>query len=156
MRNTDMGDAAFAKEAFLAREGPVNELIYNDKIAGGHLFAKASAGRNRDHIGDTNAFQRVDVGAIRHRAGRMHMAPPVARQKGHFHAVQSARQDLVRRRAPWGFNGGPFRAVQPVDLIYPRAADHGDHCVGHLDPNASVASAFCARFWRMARWRAQG
>ena len=45
------------------REGPVDELVHDDEIAGRHLFAERSAGRDADHIGHAQPFQRADVGA---------------------------------------------------------------------------------------------
>ena len=127
MCNRDMRHAPGAKERLFTCKGAVNELIYNDKIARSHRLAERTAGRDRDHIGHAKPFQRIDIGAVRHGGRRVPMPTPVTRQEGHFHAVQAACQDLVRRCAPRGFNRDPLRAFKPIDVVNSRAADHGNH-----------------------------
>ena len=126
-----MTNETCAKKRFLPREGAVDELIDNDEIPRCHLFPERAAGRDGDHIRHAEPFQSVDIGAVRHGGRRMHMAAPVSGQKHHVNAIQLPAKQLIGRCAKGGGNIDPFRAVQAIDVINARAADHGNFGCGH-------------------------
>ncbi len=123
----DMTDAAGAEKAFLPRKSAVDVLIDQHEIARRVIFAQAAHRRDRDHIGAAQPLQRVDIGAVVDRGGRLDMAAPVTRQKGHRRAAQAAQQHLIRGPTPGRFDLDPARPLQPVNIIDPRAANHADH-----------------------------
>ena len=129
--DADMAHAAGPEEGLVARDGAVDELIHEHEIARRAVLAERPAGRDRDHVGDTKPFERVDIGAVGHGRGGMDMAAPVAGQKGHRHTLERAGEDRVGWRAPRGFDLLPRGPLQPVDLVESRAADHPDHRLCH-------------------------
>ena len=131
VRYADMGHAAGAKERLFPRNGPVDELVYDDKITRCHFIAERPAGRHTDHIRAAQPFERVDIGAVGDGRGRMHMPAAVARQKGHVDPVERAGQDRVGWRAPRAFHGKPLGPLQAIDIIDAGAADHGDFRLCH-------------------------
>jgi len=78
VRDTYMRHAARPEERFLAREGAVDELIDNHEIARRHFLAERPAGGNGDQVGHPQPLHRVDIGAVGHRGGAVHMAAAVA------------------------------------------------------------------------------
>ena len=127
MRNGHMGHASCSEKGFFPRKGAVDELIHDHEIPRRHMLSERSAGRNRDHVGCPQTLERVDIGTVGHRSRRMFVPPAVARQKGHFHTVERAGQNLVRGISPGGFHRNPFGPFQTVDIINARSADHRDH-----------------------------
>jgi hypothetical protein len=131
MSHTDVSDKPGAKERAFACDSSVDELIDHNEIPGCHFLAERTAGRNRDDIRDTKPFQSINVGAIGHSRGGMHMPAPVAGQKGHGHPIERASQNLVRRRSPRGADGLPVCALEPFNFIKTGSTDHPDHRI-HL------------------------
>src|SRR5262249_14311911 len=79
MRHRDMRDAAAPEEAFLPREGAVDELVDDHELARRQLLLEAADGRERQDVGDAGALQRVDIGAEIDLARRDGMTAAVAR-----------------------------------------------------------------------------
>ena len=140
MGDRHMGDAAGAEEGFFTPEGAVDELVHDNEIARRHLFAERAAGGDGNHVGHADAFQRVYVGAIGDGGRPVDVASTVPWQERHLHPVQRAGQDLVRGGAPGAVHRLPCRALQPVDVIDARSADHGDHRIRHVNSRPCVAS----------------
>ena len=104
--------AARAKEALLAREGAVDELVHQHEMAGRVVLLQRPAGRDGDEIGDPGALQGVDVGAEVDRRRRHLVAAAVPGQEADRQAIELGKQDLVGRRAPGRFHVLPVHALQ--------------------------------------------
>ena len=131
MRHRDMGDEAGAEEAFLAREGAVDELVRHHEGAGRQFFLQRAAGRDRDHVGDADALQGVDIGAVVDRGRRLDMAAAVARQEDEVDALERCRSAARRTARPTGFSrsaSGRFRGPEFIDAA---AADDAENRLGH-------------------------
>ncbi len=111
-----MRDASLSEEGFLPREGPVDELIGQNEIAGPILLLERSTCRNRNEIGHAGTFQNVDIGAVIDIARRQFMAAAVARQKTNGQSVDIGKKDIVGRCTPRAFDMAPFRMRQPGRL----------------------------------------
>ena len=92
--------AARPEEAFLAREGAVDELVDQHEMPGRELLLQRAAGRDRHQVGDARPLQGVDVGAVVDGRGRHLVAAAVARQEADRQPVELGEQDLVGRRRP--------------------------------------------------------
>ena len=113
----DMGDEAFAKEALLTGECPIDELIDDDESPRIIGFSKRAHGGQRDHIGCPRPFENVDIGAVID-IGRGKFVPaPVARQEDDPNPVERTGVEGVRRRAPGGRHVNPLGLGQPFDLV---------------------------------------
>src|SRR4030095_13960536 len=123
----DVRDASGAEEALLARERAVDELIDEYERTGSEPLAKRSARGDRHQIGDADALERIDVGAVVDLAGRNPVPATVARQKCVFGAAEAAAQDGVGRRAKRRSDALPARVFEPVELVDAAAAEHTDH-----------------------------
>ena len=146
MRDRDVGDAALAEEALLAREGAVDELIDQHEGAGFQILAQAAHGADRQDFGDTGTLQRVDIGAVIDAGRAQRMPPPMARQEHDRHPVQSGEQQLVRGLTPRRGHRAPFLVAQPVQIIDTAAADNANHRLCRFShsiaPHISQASQF--------------
>ena len=131
MRHRHMRHEAGAEEAGLAREGAVDELVGHQEGARRQLFLQRTAGRHRNHVGDADTLQGIDIGAVIDAAGRLDMATSVARQEDHVDAVQGAGQKLVGRLAPGASDGLPAGILQPLNVIDAGTANDSENCPGH-------------------------
>ena len=131
MGHRHMGDKAGAEEAFLAGEGAVDELVGHHEGAGRQFLFQRAAGRDRDHIGDADALQGVDIGAVIDAGGGLDMAAAMARQEHHVHAVKGAGEKLVGGLAPGAFDRLPAGVFQAGNLIDAGAADDAENRFGH-------------------------
>jgi hypothetical protein len=129
-----MCHASRPEKALVAGNRAVDELVHHHEIAGCHFLAEAADGRDRDDIRNAQPFERVDVGAVGHIGGRVHMAAPVAGQKGHRHAPKTPRQDRVGGRTPRRFDLLPAGVLQPVDLVDARATNDAKNSISHIRP----------------------
>ncbi len=94
----DVRDDALAEKGVDAVAGAIEELIDDHDVARLELFLEAAAGADANHVRDAEHLQRTNVGAVRHFGRREAMAPAVARQKHHRHALHLAGHQLVGRR----------------------------------------------------------
>ena len=100
-----------------------------DEGAGRQILAQRAAGRNRDHVRHARALQRVDIGAVVDRAGRLDMAAAVARQEDEIDALKAAEQEIVRGLAPGRFHAFPAPVFETGNVIDAAAADDAENCL---------------------------
>ena len=80
--------------------GAVDELVHHHKITRRHGGIQRANRRHSQHIGATQALQRIDIGADVQLVGRDAVAAAVARQETHVDAGNAAGQDRIRWFAP--------------------------------------------------------
>ena len=131
MSHGHMGDEAGAEEALLPRESAVDELVGHHEGAGRQLFLQRAAGRDRDQIGDADALEGIDIGAIVDRGRRLDMAAAMARQEHQVDAVEGAGQKLIRRFAPRAFDRLPLGVFQARDLVDARTTNDAENGFSH-------------------------
>jgi hypothetical protein len=59
-----MRNAAIGEEGFFAGEATVDELVDDNKMARGQLGLQAAHRGEGDQVGDADAFQGVNIGAV--------------------------------------------------------------------------------------------
>jgi len=131
MRHRHVRDTPLSKKALLPREGAVDELIDDDKIAGHEVLAQAANGRERHDVGYAAALQRIDIGAKVDLGGRQHVTPPVARHEYDRLAIEQSETELVGGPAERAFDSPPLDRREPVDLVEPAASDDADDGTCH-------------------------
>src|SRR5439155_25941337 len=99
------------------------ELEDDDEMAGRQVLAQRAAGRQGKDVGNTDALQGVDVGAIVDRGGRVEMAAAVARHEHHREPLEFAEQELVRGLAERRGDAPPLLVLEPSHVIDAAAAD---------------------------------
>src|SRR5271166_1436510 len=95
-----MRHAARAEEARLTQVGPVLELVDHHEYARIELAMKRAAGGKRYDVGDADALERVDIGAIVDARRRKPVAAAVACEKHGLRTADAAEPERVRRIAP--------------------------------------------------------
>ena len=92
-RHRDVRDESLPKEGAGAPVRVVVDLVGDDDVAGGVVFAQGAAGIDADDALDAEGFERVNVGAIVDLAGADLVSQPVPRQEGDFLFLQCANHD---------------------------------------------------------------
>ena len=133
MRERHMGDEPRAEVAGLALEGAVDELVGQHEQAGVELALVGAAGGDGDDVGDAGALERVDIGAIVDRRGRVAMAAAVAGEEHDFGLAEMAETQRVRRFAPGRCNALLACRYEAGKRIEARSADDPDNRLSHAN-----------------------
>ena len=133
MPHRHMRDAARAEEAFLAREGAVDELVDQHEAAGRQRRLERAHRRERDEVGHAGALQRVDIGAEIDLASAGCEWPRPWRGRNTTSVPPSRPKHSSSEGSPNGDLDPPPRHVgQPLDLVEPAAADDADRHAASL------------------------
>ena len=100
-------------------------------MPGGNSSFSEPQAETRDHIGDADALQGVDIGAVIDAGGGLDMAAAMARQEHHVHAMEGAGEKLVGGLAPGALHRLPVGIFQAGDLIDAGTADDAENRFGH-------------------------
>ena len=96
IRHAHMRDEFAAKEtAPTLVLGIVKQLIGNNDVTGCKLHFQRAAGAYPDHRLDTQRFQRIDIGAVRHFTRSQDVTAPVSRHKRDLLTAQVADDNRV-------------------------------------------------------------
>ncbi len=131
MRHRDVRHHALAEERALALVGAVDELVDQDEPPRRQVLLERAAGRQRDEIGDADALQNVDIGAVIDVGRRQPVALVVARQEHHGETCDLADAQRRRRLAPRAFDALLAHLFQPRQVVNAGPADDAEHGFGH-------------------------
>src|SRR5690606_6951268 len=109
---------------FVARERAVDELIYDNEIAGVKVFFKRTHRADRQYLRYTSAFHGVDVRAEINLRRRYAVAAAVSRQENELLAHIGAKQELIGWRAKRRFNFHPTAVFQFGDVVDAASTDN--------------------------------
>ena len=139
IRHRDVSDAAPGEEGLRAGEGAVHELVDEHEAAGREVFSQRAAGGDRDQVGDTGAFQGVDVGAVVDLTRWNPVSSAVAGQEDILHTTEVAAKQLVRGGSKRRVHRLPARVFQPVELVDAASSDDAHDGASHTPSSPALA-----------------
>jgi hypothetical protein len=110
------------KAAFCA----VEELVYEDNVAGPVFLLERTNGADADDPGDAKFLHGPDVGAMVQLARQNAMAAGVTWKKNNFATGESSREQFIGWWTKGRHELRPVLVCEALDIVEPAAADDAD------------------------------
>ena len=126
----NMRDTARPKEALFPRKCAVDKLVNDHEHPRAEIFPERAHSRDGNHVGNTSALQRIDIGPEIDLRRRNLVAAPVPWEKHQRLPVKLAKHQLIGWLPERGVHPNPALVAQPFNVINTAAANDSEHLFG--------------------------